>query len=203
MKRAAIALFALGLAACGQSPLPAQPSAPEITETDMTCAAFAGLTPDALAERFGADNIATQTLPGPEGETYEAIVVFDADPARRFQVVWNETRTAAASVGVSSAGTTWRGPEGVTIGSAMGEVERANVMAFKLWGFGWDYGGWVSDWNLGVLSQTPGCTVSMRFAPRREAGPDAMGDREFMSNDPAIRTTDPAVTEFGLRFNAE
>lgn len=202
MRRAAIVSLTLALAACGEHEPPAQPAEPEIAATDMTCAAFAGLTPDALAERFGAANITTQTLPGAEGEAYEATIVLASDPARRFEVVWNEARTAIASTIVNTAGTTWRGPEGMTIGSAMGEVERANVMTFTLWGFGWDYGGWVSDWNLGVFSQTPGCSVSMRFEPRREPGVDAMGDREFMSNDPNIRTTDPAVVEFGLRFDA-
>jgi hypothetical protein len=177
------------------------PAEADPTARVLSCAAFASLTPDGLAERFGAENITTQTLLGAEGESYEATVVFANDPTQRLEVGWNDARTAPASVSVESAGTAWRGPEGYTIGSSIADIERINVMPFQLWGFGWDYGGWVSDWRAGTLAQAP-CRVSMRFDPRNETATGAMGDSPFMSNDPAVRDADPAVSEMSLNYSA-
>jgi len=197
----------LALAACGQANAPhPKPSAEgAANELALTCAGFAGLTPASLAERYGAENVTTQTMPGPEGESYEATLVYAGDAARRLEVVWNEANTAPASITVGSIGTQWRGAEGYTIGTPIAEVERMNVMPFKLWGFDWDYGGWVSDWSVGALSATnvPGCVVRMRFDPRSQTNTSsASGDNEFMSNDPGVRAADPAVGAFGLMFGA-
>lgn len=197
--------FGFALAACGQAPTQtgqAPTTQGSASEFALACEDFGELTPDALAARFGAENISTQTLPGAEGEPYEATVVFANDPARRLEVVWNEARTAPASVSVNTAGTQWSTAEHITIGTSIGDVERANVMPFKLWGFGWDYGGWVSDWNAGTLSQStvPGCRLRVHFDARTDPGVGASGDSEFNSNDPAIRAADPAVSEFGLMF---
>ncbi|ANP46391.1 hypothetical protein [Candidatus Viadribacter manganicus] len=197
-------MFAALLTACGQASAPPAPQLPGAAASEfvLSCTSFAALTPDALAQRFGAENVVTQTLPGAEGETYEATVVFPNDVTRRLVLVWNEARTAPASVGIENAGTQWRGAEGYTIGTPIGEIERINVMPFKLWGFGWDYGGWVSDWSAGVLSQNPICNTRIRFTPRGEPNTNAMGDREFSSNEPAIRAADPIVSEFGLTIGA-
>jgi hypothetical protein len=204
MRALSVGAALLLLTACGQSVAPSavQEEAADSDEFVLACAAFASLTPDALAQRFGAANITTQSLPGPEGESYEATVVFPNDTAQRLEIVWNEARTAPASVNVDSLGTAWRGPEGYTIGSTIADIERINVMPFQLWGFGWDYGGWVSDWRAGALGQTP-CRVSMRFNPRNQAATGAMGDSAFMSNDQAVRDADPVVSEIGLMFTAQ
>jgi hypothetical protein len=80
------------------------------------------------------------------------------------------------------------------------------VLPFKLWGFGWDYGGRVSDWGAGVLGQDTICRNSIGFSPRGDSNTSAMGDSEFSSNDPAVRAADPVVIEFGLMIasaNAE
>ncbi len=200
--------FALLLMSCGpsgepQDTGPAMPAEADPTGRVLTCATFASLTPDELAQRFGAENITTQTLPGPEGESYEATVVFADDPTQRLEIIWNDTRSAPASVSVETTGTAWHGVEGYTIGSSIADIERINVMPFQLWGFGWDYGGWVSDWRAGSLAQTPGCNVRVRFSPRNETATGAMGDSAFMSNDQAVRDTDPVVSEFGLMFTSQ
>ncbi|MCA8884986.1 MAG: hypothetical protein KDA35_00095 [Hyphomonadaceae bacterium] len=193
---------ALAIAACGQSASPPAETAtrPMSGEYVLSCADFANLAPTAIVQRFGAENVTTEMLPGPEGETYEATLVYAHDPARRLEITWNEGRTAIASVMVSNAGTRWRGAEAYSVGTPIGDIERLNVMPFKLWGFGWDYGGWVSDWNLGTLSQTPGCNTRMRFEPRNGANTSAQGDSEFNSNSAEMIDADPAVAAFGLMF---
>lgn len=208
MKAQLLAIVAaLGLAACGQGAVP--PGTTAVGESTnafvLSCAAFADTTPASLAQRFGAENVTTQTLPGAEGESYEATLVYANDPTRRLELTWNEDRSALATVTVGGASTQWRGAEGYTIGTPIADIERINVMPFKLWGFDWDYGGWVSDWSVGTFSQTtvPGCNVRMRFDPRSQTNTSsASGDSEFASNDPAMRAADPAVAAFGLMFSS-
>jgi hypothetical protein len=208
MRCLVISVFVLALAACGPAGEPkdtgaAMPDRVDPAQLVLSCAAFASLSPNALAERFGAENITTQTLPGPEGESYQATVVFPDDPTRRLEIVWNDPGATPASASVDSLGTQWRAVEGFSIGTPIADIERINVMPFKIWGFGWDYGGWVSDWNVGALSQDDdGCHTRMRFSPRNESASGAQGDSEFSSNDPAVRAADPIVSEIALMFSA-
>lgn len=208
--RALLLAAACVLAACtGESPsapdgqssadIPDLAGAPA-EEAVLSCADFAALTPTTLAERFGAENISLETRNGAEGDVYEATIVFADDPAKRMEIVWDLDGQRLATVIVRDQNTRWRGREGHTIGSTLADVERMNGRAFQLYGFGWDFGGWASDWNGGALQYAPTCRASMRFTPRGEPNPKAAGDREFPSDDAAIRAADPVVSEFGLTF---
>lgn len=166
----------------------------------LSCEDFASLTRAALAERFGAENLSVQTLPGAEGDIYEATVLFDNDPVNRIEIVWNESGDGPSSISVTDAGTQWRGSEGYTIGTSLADVEGMNGRVFQLYGFGWDYGGWASNWNGGALHYAPTCRAQMRFDPRGAEDVNAMGDREFHSSDSAIRAADPVISSFGLVF---
>lgn len=194
-----VAAAALVLASCGQQ------SARDVAvdeDLSLTCARFAGMSLDAVRATYGAENVVEQTLPGVEGESYVATVLFPNDPARRLEIVWRDSgKTAPASVIATGAGSLWVGPQGLSVGDAIGDIERANGRPFQLWGFGWDYGGWVSDWQGGAFAAADGCNVRARFQARSNPGA-ASGDAAFMSNDAAVRSADPAVSEFGLMFSA-
>ena len=206
--RAWVLAAACVLAACSAE----APSAPDAAQSTadqadgpaegltLTCEDFASLTPATLAERFGAENVSVETRNGAEGDTYEATIVFASDPANRMEIGWDLDGQRLATVTVADAGTQWRGSEGYSIGTSLADVERMNERAFQLYGFGWDYGGWVSNWNGGALHYAPTCRAQMQFAPRGSEDVNAMGDREFPSNDAAMRAADPAVATFGLIF---
>lgn len=207
----AVALLALMAAACNQpaattaAEQQAQPDDEAARTLALTCEAFADLTGASLAATYGAENITTQTLPGPEGESYTATVLFPSDPTRTLEIVWAdpETQLRPASISAGHAASTWIGPRDLSIGDAIADVEAANGRVFQLWGFGWDYGGWVSDWKGGALADVSGCRTRVRFDPRTDPGVGASGDGEFSSNDSAIRAADPVVSEFGVMFGAE
>ncbi len=200
MRRLA-ALAAMMLAACGQ-PAQQRDAAPG-GQLSLTCEAFANASGESLAAAHGAAHVVEQTLPGVEGESYTATVVYPNDPARRIEIVWRDpaARTAAASVIVAGQRSLWVGPHDLSIGDALAEIERANGRPFQLWGFGWDYGGWVSDWQDGAFAPANGCNVRARF--RVHGSANAMGDTAFMSNDAAVRAADATVSEFGLLFQAQ
>jgi hypothetical protein len=200
MKRLAV-LAALALAACGQ-PAPQRDAAPD-GRLSLTCEAFAEATGASLAAAYGAANVVEQTLPGVEGESYAATVIYPNDPARRVEIVWTDpaARRGAASVIAAGANSLWVGPHQLSIGDALADVERANGRPFQLWGFGWDYGGWVSDWQGGAFAPVNGCTVRARFTPRAGAN-SAFSDSAFMSDDAAVRAANASVSEFGLMFQS-
>ncbi|HYD87382.1 MAG TPA: hypothetical protein VEA80_07900 [Vitreimonas sp.] len=180
---------------------PPTPPEPPLT-LDLTCAAFAEVDNDALIERYGAENVSTEIVPGPEGQSYEATLLYANDPARRLEIVWrDEAKTAPAAVSAEGAG--WTGPSGLAVGADLARVEELNGRPFRLWGFGWDYGGWVSEWNGGAFASAGGCTPRVHFDARTPNNTSALGDSEFASDSAEVRAADPAVTEIGLSFRAQ
>jgi len=198
----AVALFTL--AACNPSGAPSSTSEAEApAELVLNCEAFRYASADALAASYGADNLVEQTLPGAEGESYTATVLYPDDPARRLEIVWqDEARTRPANISVSGENSAWAGPNALSLGQSLTDVEAANGQAFKLWGFGWDYGGWVSEWNGGSFALADGCMVRVRFAAGAE-GAGAQGDAEFDSNSDVIRRALPVVTSFALVYTGD
>jgi hypothetical protein len=200
----AVALFTL--AACDPSAAPSSstpvPEAP--AELVLSCEAFRYASADALAASYGPDNLVEQTLPGPEGESYTATVLYPNDPARRLEIVWQDpdARSRPATLTVAGEDSVWTGPNALSLGQPLADVETANGGAFKLWGFDWDYGGWVSEWNGGAFSQADGCMVRVRFEPGN-LGEGAVGDSEFDSNSDVMRRALPVVRAFALVYPSE
>lgn len=166
----AAALLALMAAACNQPAATTTVAQPEdeAATLALTCDAFADLTGASLATTYGAENITTQTLPGPEGESYTATVLYPNDPTRTLVIVWAdpETQLRPASISAREAASIWTGAHDLSVGDTIAAVETANGHPFQLWGFGWDYGGWVSDWKDGAFADVNGCRTRVRFDPR-------------------------------------
>ena len=142
-----------------------------------------------LIEIYGADNVVTGTVPGPEGTEMLATTVFPDDPKRSLQFVWwNEEKLSDPSYIELPA--KLAAPGGVHIGQSLAEVEALNGQPFTLLGFGWDYGG-SAGFETGALSDLPGdCLLSVRFeygeSPEGLDTLPAMGDKELSSDDPLL-----------------
>lgn len=206
MRAGVILVFGL-LAACGnhvekQEPAPAPMQAP--ASMALTCEGWLRTTGAGLEQRFGSDNVVEQTLPGPEGEAYVATVVFPNTPAKRVEIVWRdlEGRETPMSVTIRGERSDWIGPHDIRLGTALTSVEQINGRAFQLHGFGWDYGGYVSDWKGGAIAD-PTCRVGVRFDADEDGdATGASGEGVFMSDAAAVRAARPRVTEIGLAFSA-
>ena len=75
----------------------------------------------------------------------------------------------------------------------------ANGKPVKLYGFSWDYGGTVSDWNGGRFDQSrPACGLFVRF--KSDDAGAAVGDSEFASSDSRMRAAKPKVRAWGINF---
>ena len=195
------AVALLALAACETATTQNAPTVPR-EALDLSCTAFAEMSEAALRAAYGEDNVAEETLYGPEGETYTATVLFANDASRRLEIVWQDQATKQRPVNISVAGENsfWTGPSGLSIGDDVARVEQLNGRPFKLWAFSWDYGGWVSDWNGGALAApSGGCSTGVRFEATSGGG-DADGDGEFQSDSEAVRAAAPRVVAFALVF---
>ena len=158
-----------------------------------------------LQQTFGAPNVVIEKVDGAEGETFEASVLYRSSPEKRLEVTWHDDKKrsglGAASVKKPS---TWTGPEGIHVGMGLDEVARLNGQPFKLNGFEWDYGGYVSDLKGKLATPPGGCGITLRFSPgmpldaKRHAG--LLGDRKLSSSDAKLLAVKPVLTEWSVGY---
>jgi hypothetical protein len=94
---------------------------------------------------------------------------------------------------------------GLRVGMLATEVERINGRSFEVTGFGWDYGGFATQWKGGTLSKIPGgCALIVAFQPDENAPEDKLnavsGDQQVRSNSQEFRATKPKIKDFLLRY---
>lgn len=177
----------------------------------LTCGGIpANSTAASLAKTYGAANVVTQKVAGAEGAEVKTTVIFPKDKAKRLIVFWKDE---TARKGIDSLivrrddkanPTSWE-IAGLTLSSTLADIEKANGKSFKLSGFGWDYGGFVTEWNGGKLEKLAGgCRLIVRLEPGNDANPDAAdkvaGDATFSSSDPNVKAAKPQLVELHLAY---
>jgi len=186
------------------APALAQTAPPQ--EGPITCASpvTPGDTTKTLMQRYGKEAV-VQDLPGAEGEKYKGLVLFPKAMDRRIEIAFTDDKAKRAS-GLTlrdTAKTSRWSVGGITIGSSLADVQRANGKPFLVNGFEWDYGGFVTDWKGGALGRPlqGGCTVTVRFDKNAAAPKSLLGDGVKAASDNAtlIRLA-PVVTEIGVNF---
>ncbi len=159
-------------------------------------------TPATLAAAFGRENVVPETIDGPEGEPMNVTAIYPNDPDKRIEVSFanEEERTGLIAVTVRDHPSLWKGQGGYSFGDTIEAVEKANGGPFAVSGFGWDYGGFVTDWKGGKLKEAGGCATTVRFSPEADdIAPGIQGDGvNPLSTDPAVRKAQPKVTMFGI-----
>ena len=137
-----------------------------------------------------------------EGMFGPGIMVFPEQDRNRLEIYWDEEldkdRPSFIRITGADGATDWATKEGITIGSKLSEVQAANGQAFELYGFGWDYGGYVSNWKGGQFNNNLG----LRFEPPANAQvpADMLGETILSSDSEALQEIDPVVVEMSLSF---
>ncbi|MBR0789035.1 hypothetical protein JQ631_08130 [Bradyrhizobium manausense] len=186
------------------SPALAQTTPPR--DGPISCAS--PVSPDdterSLKQRYGKEAV-IQDLPGAEGETDKGFVLFPKAMDRRIEVAFSNDKAMRAS-GLTlrdTARTSRWSVGGITIGSSLADVQKANGKPFMVAGFEWDYGGFVTDWKGGTLSgpMDGGCTITIRFDRKSAAPKSLLGDGVKVASDNATLVKwAPVVTEIGVNF---
>lgn len=155
---------------------------------------------DLVIETFGADNVTSGFVDGPEGSQYIATTVYPGDPEREMIFSWfDEDRMAQTSFIQLSPSQT--GPHGVRLGMTPAEVEAINGQAFDIGGFWWDYGGSAPIDEGSLAGPMDGdCYVSIRFSPQDEI--PASIDVTPVSGEVVVRSDLPLLAEIGTRVTS-
>lgn len=205
MKLHSLVGITFGITMLSGAAIAASPPPPAAAGNPVGCASPVGPGDSAatLLRRF-AGNARKQTVPGAEGETAQALVLYPRDPLRRIEVLFSDDKMLhSSSITLRAARSVWT-VAGLHIGDQIEQVTQRNARGFALTGFEWDYAGSVIDLKGGALSRLPGgCTVTIRFSPPATATstPEAlMGDTRLESTNPALRRLRPVVTELSLNW---
>ena len=188
-----------------------EPPKPKPTEPARAVACSAGAFAKhsghlKLAQVYGVHNVDFTQVPGDDGSTLMASVLFPSDPKRRLEVLWDDdAQREGTRMIVIEGQSTWVAQKGVRLGLPLAALEKLNGKVFSLMGF--EKGGLaiVSDWNGGALGLlTDGCRLGVQLKPDPKATPSvlsaAASDKEFASNDPVIRAAKPTVGEIIVAY---
>ncbi len=174
-------------------------------------------TEASLMARLGPAVVTHDTIYVAEGETTVGTTLFRGTPDQA-EIIWKDTRTFSKpdaillrpsyqSSGRSGKRSRWALENGLKIGSTLREVETINGRPFQLYGFGWDMGGLVGDWQGGVLQPKGQLSLlSVRFsmdsatANDQKLAEQVMGDRPFASSSPVMQTLNPTVSQVMVRL---
>jgi hypothetical protein len=153
---------------------------------------------------FGKQNVVTGEVPGPEGTTMIATMVYPDDPQRSMQLRWWDEENVKYFAGLTLAKGD-SGPGGVKLGMPIADVQAINGEPFTLLGFFWDYGG-SSGFEAGKLADLPGgCFLNIHFYPTLDPLPEDIsnaisGDMELRSDMPEVLAAKVVVDEINLGF---
>jgi hypothetical protein len=184
-------------------------------------------TEASLRDLLGPENVVRDTVYMSEGEFEMGTTLFK-NTADQAQIIWKDkARFANPEVvflrpayddtnqlrpGTAGQQVQWTMPVGeagrIGIGTSLRAVQQANGKPFKLYGFGWDYGGASAGWQKGNLETPDGKSyLTLHFGfeadfyeTENKLYESVLGDSEFGSDSPAMQRLNPTVKTITLSF---
>lgn len=158
-----------------------------------------------IAADFGQANVVTGNVISPDGSQAPGIVLLPNDPALSLEVAWKDPVNMVAPRRVAFTETSAWSVNGISIGSTVADLEKANGRPFRIQGFGGNGGGVVADWRGGRLANIGGgCELGVQLALPATAADSAQarisGPKLYASGDPGIRAARPAVGVFWVTY---
>lgn len=154
-----------------------------------------------LEERFGKEQVKAGEIPGAEGLMLPGLLVFPDQPDKQVSVfLTEETPPRVSHLQLAGQASQWKTTHGISLGTTLAELEKLNGKPFELTGFGWDYGGYVTDWKGGALEG-----MMIRLLPANqdlseEESAAVSGDQTIASDLAALAKADAKVSEISLVF---
>lgn len=201
-------------AASPTAPTPAQPAAsasttqaPEISQLDLLDIGVATSqdTLTSLRQRYGAENVKDGDVPGAEGEELDGWILYPNDPKRRVYIYLDDTGVHPSLLRILDGESEWQRSDGVRMGLTLTKLVALNGKPIQFSGFGWDYGGTISNWNGGTMEKRKGMGGLTLCPPDfpEDKYPDnyPSGDAEFSSSNGLVVRYPPLVCEFGVSLD--
>ena len=160
---------------------------------------------ESLQKQYGETNIVKTELPGAEGETSQGWMLFPKDPEKKLLIYLDANDLHPDSIISKGLTSKWQLSNSIKLGTDIKALQALNQKTFSFYGFYWDYGGVISDWNGGTLDKkaADGSHIGMNLCPPENTKlPDnyLSGDGTFNSNDPMAMKFPPLVCEIRLSF---
>ncbi|HVG24948.1 MAG TPA: hypothetical protein VND45_12385 [Thermoanaerobaculia bacterium] len=174
--------------------------------------AFAPQTSEkALIAQFGKANVKRETVYVAEGGEEDGTVLFPNDPKRRVEIVWKQKKARQAPEWLRIADDSTWDVFGLRVGTPLADLVKRNGRDFRFSGFGWDYGGAITDLRGGELAKLGGktCHVGMTIdvdfpenptKAQEKALENVSGDRELTSSSPHLKKLKVRVTELLVSY---
>lgn len=189
-----------------------QPALPESRLLECISAFPADTNHQSLAAQFGAENVRTTDIDIGEGMYERGTTIYGDSDNERVDILWKDPkiRQYPSVVRILGNYSRWTTDRGLSLGQGLASVQRLNGRPFSLLGFGFDYGGTQISWSGGALeapSSAP-CKVRIRFRiadpqeskEHRTLLPQIVGDRELMSDHPALKALNPKISSIWLDY---
>lgn len=172
-----------------------------------------------LVRIFGAKNVEDDDIATTDGGREWGTKVFGNQPSVSLAILWNDDspephirRMIFCHTSEPLASCRWHTADGITFGTSLKMLEKANGRKFKLNGFDWGYGGLISSWEQGRLERLAGgCgSLTIRLDPppgtpseeRSRLIEQVEGDEEFWSSDGAMQALNPIVDYMSISFQS-
>ena len=205
-------------AASPVAPTPAQPTtaasaasapaaypAPEIIQLDLlnVGVATARDTLDSLKQKYGAKTIKDGDVPGAEGEELDGWILYPDDPKRRIYIYLDDAGVRPSLLRVLDGESQWQRSDGIRMGLTLTRLIALNGgKPIEFSGFGWDYGGAISDWHGGAMENGKvggGLTLCPPDFPEGQYPENyPSGDAQFSSSNELVLRYPPIVCEFSV-----
>ncbi len=134
-----------------------------------------------------------------DGAYQEGVVLYPNDPKKRVELLWSSTPETGdvllfkiLNLQDPTEGSAWKTDSGITLNTSMEDVEKINGAPFTLFGFNWNYGGFVFDWGSGTLPQS----LRFRFGPTETIDnmQEISGEMHLVSNAKKVKASKPKVS---------
>ncbi len=148
---------------------------------------------------YGKENVRFQSLSVAEGEQREGVLIFPASP-NELEIIWEleADNGRPAFVRLGREGSDWKILGEITVGTTLEKLEEINGKPFTLYGFEWDFGGLVTNWNGGKMS--PYAIIA--FIPQNFDKLDSslLGEIQLSSDDPRVRALNAKIGSIVITF---
>lgn len=178
--------------------------------TEITCWGIGDIeledTYDVLVEKAGLEEVKQDSL-FKEGTFERVITRVWPDTEKEIIVHWKEKAAPLSTIEmleVKHPQSVYHFTNGIKIGSTLQDLEKENGgIEFSFFGFGWDYGGTLKDFNSGKLSGDLPCFEGVLALPEEasqaEGAAEVMGDKQVKSSHPFFSKFSPRLATIRIK----
>lgn len=157
-----------------------------------------------ISNLFGKENVNQDTIFVADMEPFVGTSLYKGT-ANELQIIWTDAKREHPEVVITRQKGQWQSSKGIKIGMTLAELVQLNDgKAIQFSGFGWDYGGNVTNWNGGALEQEK---LMVRLQ-EGEITPDlqkiyqnVLGEATFSSDTKEIEKLNITIAEISVSLN--